>query len=59
MGGKGGDGAVSFLQLWCNEFAGPDGGDGGHGGHVIFEVIMSTRLFHSYIFECSQVSLLL
>ncbi|XP_014210209.1 mitochondrial ribosome-associated GTPase 2 [Copidosoma floridanum] len=37
-GGKGGDGNVSFLQVWCNDKAGPDGGDGGNGGHVIFEV---------------------
>ncbi|XP_015118360.1 mitochondrial ribosome-associated GTPase 2 isoform X1 [Diachasma alloeum] len=37
-GGKGGDGAVSFLQAWANEHGGPDGGDGGHGGHVIFQV---------------------
>ncbi|XP_067135629.1 mitochondrial ribosome-associated GTPase 2 [Centruroides vittatus] len=35
--GKGGDGCISFLHLWCNPNAGPDGGDGGHGGHVIFE----------------------
>ncbi|XP_043251487.1 mitochondrial ribosome-associated GTPase 2 [Colletes gigas] len=38
IGGNGGDGAISFLQLWSNDCAGPDGGDGGHGGHVIFEV---------------------
>lgn len=37
IGGKGGDGAISFLHLWSNEFAGPDGGDGGNGGHVLFE----------------------
>ncbi|XP_043514552.1 mitochondrial ribosome-associated GTPase 2 isoform X1 [Frieseomelitta varia] len=37
IGGNGGDGEISFLQLWSNENAGPDGGDGGHGGHVIFE----------------------
>lgn len=37
IGGTGGDGEISFLQLWSNENAGPDGGDGGHGGHVIFE----------------------
>ncbi|XP_067006920.1 mitochondrial ribosome-associated GTPase 2 isoform X3 [Anabrus simplex] len=37
IGGKGGDGAISFLQLWCNAEAGPDGGDGGNGGHVIFQ----------------------
>lgn len=38
IGGKGGDGAISFLQLWSNETAGPDGGDGGNGGHVVFKV---------------------
>lgn len=37
-GGRGGDGCVSFLSLWCNENAGPDGADGGNGGHVVFEV---------------------
>lgn len=37
LGGKGGDGSVSFLSLWCNENAGPDGGDGGNGGHVVFK----------------------
>ncbi|OAD58005.1 GTP-binding protein 5 [Eufriesea mexicana] len=38
IGGKGGDGNISFLQLWSNEFAGPDGGDGGHGGHATLDV---------------------
>lgn len=37
IGGSGGDGSISFLSLWANEFAGPDGGDGGNGGHVILE----------------------
>lgn len=37
IGGTGGDGSISFLQLWSNENAGPDGGDGGHGGHVILQ----------------------
>ncbi|KAK4878914.1 hypothetical protein RN001_007060 [Aquatica leii] len=37
VGGKGGNGCISFLHLWSNEFAGPDGGDGGNGGHVIFK----------------------
>ncbi|XP_053593468.1 GTPase Obg isoform X1 [Microplitis demolitor] len=37
VGGSGGNGCISFLQVWANEFAGPDGGDGGHGGHVIFQ----------------------
>ncbi|XP_065370963.1 mitochondrial ribosome-associated GTPase 2 [Calliphora vicina] len=43
VGGKGGNGCISFLQLWCNERAGPDGGDGGNGGHVIFESSKDVR----------------
>ncbi|XP_050307206.1 mitochondrial ribosome-associated GTPase 2 isoform X1 [Anthonomus grandis grandis] len=43
IGGKGGDGCISFLQLWCNEHAGPDGGDGGHGGHVILKATSDVR----------------
>uniref|UniRef100_A0A0K2TJW0 GTPbinding protein 5like [Aplysia californica] n=1 Tax=Lepeophtheirus salmonis TaxID=72036 RepID=A0A0K2TJW0_LEPSM len=35
-GGNGGDGCISTLSLFRNEFAGPDGGNGGYGGHVIF-----------------------
>lgn len=46
VGGKGGDGCVSFLQLWCNERAGPDGGDGGNGGHVIFQASNDVRSFN-------------
>lgn len=41
IGGCGGDGCVSFLHLFRNENAGPDGGDGGNGGHVIFKVKVS------------------
>lgn len=36
-GGDGGDGSISLLSLYANEFAGPDGGDGGSGGHVVLE----------------------
>ncbi|KAJ9596093.1 hypothetical protein L9F63_012722, partial [Diploptera punctata] len=43
LGGKGGDGFVSFLQLWSNEIAGPDGGDGGNGGHVILQATSNVR----------------
>lgn len=43
IGGKGGDGNISFLQLWANENAGPDGGDGGNGGHVIFQAAFDVR----------------
>lgn len=35
-GGRGGNGRVSFMKLFGNENAGPDGGDGGSGGHVVF-----------------------
>ncbi|KAK9743568.1 DHHC palmitoyltransferase [Popillia japonica] len=37
VGGKGGDGCISFLHLWSNANAGPDGGDGGNGAHVVFK----------------------
>ncbi|KAG8037398.1 hypothetical protein G9C98_005608 [Cotesia typhae] len=43
IGGSGGDGHISFLQLFMNEKAGPDGGDGGHGGHVIFEATKDVK----------------
>lgn len=43
VGGRGGDGCISFLHLRGNEFAGPDGGDGGNGGHVIFKATIDTR----------------
>ncbi|VVC42010.1 GTP-binding protein Obg/CgtA,OBG-type guanine nucleotide-binding (G) domain,GTP binding domain,P-loop [Cinara cedri] len=36
VGGRGGNGRVSFMKLFGNENAGPDGGDGGNGGHVVF-----------------------
>lgn len=36
-GGRGGDGMICYLHLFCNPNAGPSGGDGGHGGHIIFE----------------------
>ncbi|XP_076380108.1 mitochondrial ribosome-associated GTPase 2 isoform X7 [Megalopta genalis] len=31
VGGKGGDGAISFAHLWSNDCAGPDGGDAKDG----------------------------
>ncbi|KAJ8918462.1 hypothetical protein NQ315_008159 [Exocentrus adspersus] len=43
IGGAGGDGCISFLSLWSNEYAGPDGGDGGNGGHVIFQASLDIK----------------
>jgi hypothetical protein len=37
QGGDGGNGCMSFLRIFGNEWAGPDGGNGGNGGHVIFK----------------------
>ncbi|CAG9858359.1 unnamed protein product [Phyllotreta striolata] len=47
VGGKGGDGCISFLSLWANEFAGPDGGDGGNGGHVILKATQDIKDLHA------------
>uniref|UniRef100_A0A182NBM9 OBG-type G domain-containing protein n=1 Tax=Anopheles dirus TaxID=7168 RepID=A0A182NBM9_9DIPT len=46
VGGNGGDGCVSFLRLWCNENAGPDGGDGGNGGHVVLQATQDVKDFN-------------
>ncbi|XP_052864549.1 mitochondrial ribosome-associated GTPase 2 [Anopheles cruzii] len=46
VGGGGGDGCISFLRLWCNENAGPDGGDGGNGGHVVLQATQDVREFN-------------
>ncbi|XP_050101084.1 mitochondrial ribosome-associated GTPase 2 [Anopheles aquasalis] len=46
IGGNGGDGCISFLRLWCNENAGPDGGDGGNGGHVVLQATQDVRDFN-------------
>lgn len=43
IGGKGGDGCISFLRLFANEYAGPDGGDGGNGGHAVFQASKDIR----------------
>lgn len=43
IGGPGGDGCISFMKLFCNPNAGPDGGDGGNGGHVVFEATSNVK----------------
>lgn len=59
IGGKGGDGAISFLQLWANENAGPDGGDGGNGGHVVFEVCVIVSYASIPLYSCIRYQLYL
>ena len=44
-GGSGGNGCMSFLRMFANEWAGPDGGDGGNGGHVIFQGEIFCNIF--------------
>ncbi|XP_065164963.1 LOW QUALITY PROTEIN: mitochondrial ribosome-associated GTPase 2 [Atheta coriaria] len=43
QGGSGGNGCISFLHLWSNDKAGPDGGNGGNGGHVILKATHSIK----------------
>jgi GTP-binding protein len=39
QGGRGGDGAMSFLRLKYIPKGGPDGGHGGHGGAVLLRAV--------------------
>lgn len=43
IGGNGGDGCISFMSLFANENAGPDGADGGNGGHVVLQASASVN----------------
>lgn len=53
-GGKGGNGACSFLRLKFMPFGGPDGGDGGEGGSIFLEAdesintLVDYRYVHDY-----------
>lgn len=46
--GKGGDGAISFLQEKNMPKGGPDGGNGGHGGSVYFEADPTVNTLLAY-----------
>ena len=46
--GKGGDGAISFLQEKNMPKGGPDGGHGGHGGSVYFEADPTVNTLLAY-----------
>ena len=46
--GKGGDGAISFLQEKNMPKGGPDGGNGGRGGSVILEARRNVNTLISY-----------
>ncbi len=57
MGGKGGDGTISFRREKFVPFGGPDGGDGGDGGNVIIRAdrsVTSFRLFKRKRFYKAQ-----
>ncbi|KAH7932270.1 hypothetical protein HPB51_029411 [Rhipicephalus microplus] len=44
IGGPGGDGCISFMRLFCNPNAGPDGGDGGNGGHWVKPIMVHAKI---------------
>lgn len=50
--GKGGDGAISFLQDKMTQWGGPDGGNGGHGGSIYF--VATSNLNTLYTFRHSR-----
>ena len=51
--GKGGDGAISFLQDKHTTKGGPDGGNGGRGGSIFF--VAKKNLNTLYNFRHSRV----
>lgn len=46
-GGTGGNGCISMLHEFANEFAGPDGGNGGCGGHVVLRASRQVKSLNS------------
>lgn len=46
--GKGGDGAISFLQDKMTQWGGPDGGNGGRGGSVYFKATSNLNTLYTF-----------
>ena len=49
IGGKGGNGLVSFRHEMGAPMGGPDGGDGGNGGSVIFEADQNLNTLEVFV----------
>ena len=54
IGGKGGDGAVSFRQNEGNPRGGPDGGNGGNGGNVYLKGIDDISALQKFQFTKTE-----
>ena len=54
VGGKGGDGAVSFRQNEGNPRGGPDGGNGGNGGKVFFQGVDDITALQRFQFKKTE-----
>lgn len=46
--GKGGDGAISFLQDKITQWGGPDGGNGGRGGSIYFKATANLNTLYTF-----------
>ena len=51
VGGRGGDGMISFLRERARPHGGPNGGDGGHGGSVLAIATTALNTLSEYRFR--------